>query len=372
MAQAIRAQKGEAIAHFQYEGRLIKDVPFGNGHINDTFLLTFEVRKMGRMKVILQRMNKKVFEDPVLLMENIMGVTSYLRDKIAESGGDPDRETLNVIPALDGKPFYKDSFGDYWRSYVFITDAASYDQVEDPEQFYQSGVAFGNFQRLLADYPADTLFEVIEGFHDTKARFEVFKRAVREDVMGRAAKAEEEIQFVLDREELAGYLGECQERGELPLRVTHNDTKLNNVMIDNKTGKGVCVIDLDTVMPGLAVNDFGDSIRFGASTAAEDETDLSKVSCSMELFEAYTKGFIEGCGGSLTAREIELLPMGAKVMTYECGMRFLTDYLQGDVYFKIHRADHNLDRCRTQFKLVQDMEEKWELMKEIVAKYYDY
>ena len=334
MAQAIRAQKGEAIAHFQYEGRLIKDVPFGNGHINDTFLLTFEVRKMGRMKVILQRMNKKVFEDPVLLMENIMGVTSYLRDKITESGGDPDRETLSVIPALDGKPFYKDSFGDYWRSYVFITDAASYDQVEDPEQFYQSGVAFGNFQRLLADYPADTLFEVIEGFHDTKARFEVFKRAVREDVMGRAAKAQEEIQFVLDREELAGYL--------------------------------------DTVMPGLAVNDFGDSIRFGASTAAEDETDLSKVSCSMELFEAYTKGFIEGCGGSLTAREIELLPMGAKVMTYECGMRFLTDYLQGDVYFKTHRADHNLDRCRTQFKLVQDMEEKWKLMKEIVAKYYDY
>ncbi len=372
MAQAIRAQKGEAIAHFQYEGRLIKDIPFGNGHINDTFLLTFEVRKMGRMKVILQRMNKKVFEDPVLLMENIMGVTSYLRDKITESGGDPDRETLSVIPALDGKPFYKDSFGDYWRSYVFITDAASYDQVEDPEQFYQSGVAFGNFQRLLADYPADTLFEVIEGFHDTKARFEVFKRAVREDVLGRAAKAQEEIHFVLDREELAGYLGECQERGELPLRVTHNDTKLNNVMIDNKTGKGVCVIDLDTVMPGLAVNDFGDSIRFGASTAAEDETDLSKVSCSMELFEAYTKGFIEGCGGSLTAREIELLPMGAKVMTYECGMRFLTDYLQGDVYFKTHRADHNLDRCRTQFKLVQDMEEKWKLMKEIVAKYYDY
>ena len=372
MAQAIRAQKGEAIAHFQYEGRLIKDIPFGNGHINDTFLLTSEVRKMGRMKVILQRMNKKVFEDPVLLMENIMGVTSYLRDKITESGGDPDRETLSVIPALDGKPFYKDSFGDYWRSYVFNTDAASYDQVEDPEQFYQSGVAFGNFQRLLADYPADTLFEVIEGFHDTKARFEVFKRAVREDVMGRAAKAQEEIHFVLDREELAGYLGECQERGELPLRVTHNDTKLNNVMIDNKTGKGVCVIDLDTVMPGLAVNDFGDSIRFGASTAAEDETDLSKVSCSMELFEAYTKGFIEGCGGSLTAREIELLPMGAKVMTYECGMRFLTDYLQGDVYFKTHRADHNLDRCRTQFKLVQDMEEKWKLMKEIVAKYYDY
>lgn len=371
MAQAIRAQKAEAIAHFQYEGRLISDIPFGNGHINDTFLLTFEVRKMGVMKVILQRMNQKVFEDPVLLMENIIGVTTYLREKITKAGGDPDRETLNVIPALDGKPFYKDSFGGYWRSYVFITDATSFDQVENPSQLYQSGVAFGNFQRLLADYPADTLFEVIKGFHDTKARLEIFKKAVQEDVMCRAARAQEEIQFVLDREELAGYLGERQEMGELPLRVTHNDTKLNNVMIDNKTGKGICVIDLDTVMPGLAVNDFGDSIRFGASTAAEDETDLSKVSCSMELFEAYTKGFIEGCGGRLTPREIELLPMGAKAMTYECGMRFLTDYLQGDVYFKIHREEHNLDRCRTQFKLVKDMEEKWEIMKEIVAKYYD-
>lgn len=300
-----------------------------------------------------------------------MGVTTYLREKITKEGGDPDRETLNVIPALDGKPYYKDSFGDYWRSYVFITDATSFDQVENPEQFYQSGVAFGHFQKLLADYPADTVFEVIKGFHDTRARLETFRKAVQDDVMRRAAKVQEEIRFVLDREELAGYLGECQERGELPLRVTHNDTKLNNIMIDNKTGKGICVIDLDTVMPGLAVNDFGDSIRFGASTAAEDETDLSKVSCSMELFEAYTKGFIEGCDGRLTAREMELLPMGAKTMTFECGMRFLTDYLQGDIYFKIHREGHNLDRCRTQFKLVEDMENKWEQMKEIVSKYYD-
>lgn len=369
MAQAIRAQKGEAIAHFQYEGRLVKDIPFGNGHINDTYLLTFEVRQMGRMKVILQRMNKNVFENPIHLMENIMGVTSYLREKITENGGDPERETLNVIPAMDGKPYYQDSFGDYWRSYVFITDATSYDQVERPEQFYQSGVAFGRFQNLLADYPADTLYDVIKGFHDTRARLEVFKKAVEEDVMGRAAEVREEIQFVLDREELARCFGECLERGEVPLRVTHNDTKLNNVMLDNKTGQGICVIDLDTVMPGLAMNDFGDSIRFGASTAAEDEQDLSKVSCSMELFEAYTKGFLEGCGGRLTRREIELLPMGAKVMTYECGMRFLTDYLQGDHYFKIHRDRHNLDRCRTQFKLVKDMEDKWEQMQEIVSRY---
>ena len=187
--------------------------------------------------------------------------------------------------------------------------------------------------------------------------------------MERAASVRDEIQFVLDREEVADYFGDLQAKGELPIRVTHNDTKLNNIMIDNKTGKGICVIDLDTVMPGLAMNDFGDSIRFGASTAAEDERDLSKVSCDMELFDLYAKGFIEGCAGRLTDREIELLPMGAKVMTFECGMRFLTDYLQGDRYFKIHREEHNLDRCRTQFKLVEDMEKKWDIMQDIVKKY---
>lgn len=372
MARVMKVQKGEAIAHFQYEGRLIKDEPFGNGHINDTFLLTFELNKMGRMKAILQRMNNSIFEEPVQLMENILGVTDFLREKIAAAGGDPTRETLSVIPAVDGKPYYKDSFGDYWRSYIFITDATSFDQVERPEQFYQSGVAFGNFQRMLADYPADTLFEVIKGFHDTKARLEVFKKAVEADVVGRAKDVQEEIRFVLDRVDVANYLCDCLANGEIPLRVTHNDTKLNNVMIDNVTGKGLCVIDLDTVMPGLSVNDFGDSIRFGASTAAEDEKDLDKVSCSMEYFEAYTKGFVEGCDGKLTAREMELLPMGAKTMTYECGMRFLTDYLEGDHYFKVHREGHNLDRCRTQFKLVKDMEEKWDQMKEITAKYYDH
>ena len=230
-------------------------------------------------------------------------------------------------------------------------------------------MAFGNFQNLLADYPADTLFETIEGFHDTKARFEFFKRAVETDIKSRAAGVKKEIQFVLDHEDVAYCFSNLQAKGEIPIRVTHNDTKLNNIMIDNKTGKAICVIDLDTVMPGLAVNDFGDAIRFGASTGAEDEKDLSKVECSMELFDLFTKGFIEGCNGKLTKREMELLPMGAKVMTFECGMRFLTDYLQGDTYFKIHREEHNLDRCRTQFKLVSDMEKKWDQMHEIVKKY---
>lgn len=361
--------KDEAIAHFRYEGVLVDDCPYGSGHINDTYLLTFEIAEMGRMKVILQRMNKDIFKQPVELMENILNVTSYLRERIVENGGDPERETLNVIRAVDGKPYYVDSAGEYWRSYKFITDATSYDQVEEIDDFYQSAVAFGNFQKLLADYPAETLHETIEGFHDTRARFRVFKKAVEDDVCGRAASVQEEIQFVIEHEDVANAFGELLDKKEIPIRVTHNDTKLNNIMIDNKTGKGICVIDLDTVMPGLAMNDFGDSIRFGASTSAEDEQDLSKVSCNMELFDVYARGFIEGCGGKLTEKEIDLMPMGAKVMTFECGMRFLTDYLQGDTYFKIHRENQNLDRCRTQFKLVEDMEAKWGTMKEIIEKY---
>ena len=369
MAEASPIQIAEVIANFQFNGRLVRGCAYGSGHINDTYLLVFEIAGMGSIKVILQRMNKEVFANPVELMENVMGVTAHLRQKIIEKRGDPERETLNVIPAYNGKPYYRDSHGDYWRSYKFITDTTSYDLVEKPEHFYQSAVAFGNFQRMLADYPAESLNETIQGFHDTKARFAVFKKSVEEDILGRAALAAEEIRFVLEREDVANYFSDLQAKGELPLRVTHNDTKLNNIMIDNKTGKAICVIDLDTVMPGLAMNDFGDSIRFGASTATEDEKDLSKVSCSMDLFDLYSKGFIEGCAGRLTEQEINLLPMGAKVMTFECGMRFLTDYLQGDRYFKIHREGHNLDRCRTQFKLVADMEQKWDTMQEIVQKY---
>lgn len=359
----------EAIGQFRYEGVLIDERPYGSGHINDTYLLTFEIAEMGTIKVILQRMNKNIFTKPIELMENILNVTSYLRKKIIENGGDPDRETLNVIRTVDDMPYFVDSEGEYWRSYKFITDATSYDQVESPEDFYQSAVAFGNFQRLLAEYPAETLHETIEGFHDTKARFQVFKKAVEDDVCGRAASVQKEIQFVLEHEHLANVFADLLEKKEIPLRVTHNDTKLNNIMIDNKTRKGICVIDLDTVMPGLAMNDFGDSIRFGASTATEDEQDLSKVSCDMELLDLYAKGFIEGCGGKLTEKEIDLMPTGAMVMTFECGMRFLTDYLQGDTYFKIHRENHNLDRCRTQFKLVKDMEAKWDTMREIIDKY---
>ena len=358
----------EAIENLCFEGTFVEEMPWGNGHINDTFLAIFENEDKTTRRYILQRMNKNIFKNPVELMENIVGVTSYLRKIIIENGGEPDRETLNVVPAKDGKTYYVDSTGEYWRGYLYVEGATSYDQVEKIEDFYESAVSFGNFQRLLADYPAETLHETIPNFHNTKVRFATFKKAVEEDVMGRAAEVAKEIQFVLDREEIANYFTDLLEANELPLRVTHNDTKLNNIMMDNATGKGICVIDLDTVMPGLAMNDFGDSIRFGASTAAEDEKDLDKVWCDMELFETYARGFITGCGGKLTEKEIKLLPMGAKTMTFECGMRFLTDYLQGDTYFKVHRPGHNLDRCRTQFKLVSDMETKWDVMQEIIAK----
>ena len=362
-------KRDEAIESFQLDGEVIHIGRHGSGHINDTFLLKLRKDDGSQARVILQRMNKSIFTKPVELMENVMGVTSFLRERIIENGGDPERETLNILTTKDGKPYFVDSDGEYWRCYKFIEGTTCYDQVECIEDFYESAVAFGKFQRLLADYPAETLHETIKGFHDTKARYKVFEKAIADDVCERAASVKDEIEFYLSRKHIAEVFGDMLEKGELPLRVTHNDTKLNNVMIDNETHKGICVIDLDTVMPGLAMNDFGDSIRFGASTAAEDERDLDKVWCDMKLFEVYTKGFIEGCGGKLTPKEIEMLPMGAMVMTYECGMRFLTDHLEGDTYFKIHRENHNLDRARTQMKLVKDMEMKWKIMKAIVKKY---
>ena len=365
MKPVTEERKQEAIRQFVSGEHVQKMEPYGNGHINDTYLVTM----WDGQKIILQRINRDIFQKPEQVMENIMGVTTFLKKKIRKNGGDPERETLTFLPAEDGKYYYTDAQGDYWRASIFISGATSYELIEWPEQFYQSAVAFGNFQRMLSDYPAETLHETIKGFHDTRARFAAFRKAVEEDVMGRAKEVRPEIRFVFEREDLANFFAERLERKELPLRVTHNDTKLNNSLIDDRTGKGLCVIDLDTVMPGLAVNDFGDSIRIGASTALEDERDLSKVSCSMELFEAYTRGFLESCGEQLTQEEIRLMPMGAKGMTYETGMRFLMDYLQGDTYLKISREKHNLDRARTQFALVADMERKWDTINAIIHKY---
>ncbi len=359
----------EVIAQFALEGRLVGKKPYGNGHINDTFLLTCELPEGRQKQYILQKMNRSIFKDPQALMDNLVHVTEYLRRVIIRQGGDPDRETLNVVRTKDGGSFYEDQSGGCWRVVLFIEQTICLEQVESKEDFYDSAVAFGNFQRMLADFPARTLHETIPNFHNTPSRFRDFKRTVEEDKLGRAALVQEEIRFALERERDTAVLTDLLQAGELPLRVTHNDTKLNNILFDARTRKALCVIDLDTVMPGLSHYDFGDSIRFGASTGAEDERDLSRIEMDLDLFEAFTRGYLEGCAGSLTPKEIEMLPMGAKLMTYECGIRFLADYLEGDVYFKIHREGHNLDRARTQFKLVADMEKKWDRMTAIVEKY---
>lgn len=358
----------KVINAFNLEGELQECIVFGNGHINDTFRLTFKTEQ-GTRRYILQKMSSVVFKKPVELMENISNVTAWLKKKIRENGGDTERETLNLVMTREDIPYHVDKEGGYWRVYKFIEGATCYDAVKNDDDFYQSAVAFGHFQRLLADYPAETLHETIPNFHNTPDRMRIFREAVQRDAYSRAAGVQEEIRFIEEHEKLSHVLYDMLEEGKLPLRVTHNDTKLNNIMIDDATGKAICVIDLDTVMPGLSAHDFGDSIRFGASTGAEDERDLSKISCDLHLYEVYTKGFIEGCGGALTETELDMLPWGAVLMTFENGIRFLTDYLEGDHYFKIHRDGQNLDRCRTQLKLVSDMEEKMQQMQQIVNKY---
>lgn len=368
MSQSPSFENLETVAAaFCMEGAPKEITPYGNGHINDTYLLVCEDGGTEK-KYILQRMNRSIFKNPAALMENVANVTAYLRRLISEKGGDPDRETLQVVKAKSGENYLEDNYHNCWRVFPFIDHTFCLEKVENAGDFYDCAVAFGNFQQQLASYPAHTLHETIPLFHHTPSRFRDFKKAVDEDSMGRASMVQEEINFALSREPDTRVLTDLLEKGELPLRVTHNDTKLNNILFDVSTRKALCIIDLDTVMPGLSLYDFGDSIRTGASTGAEDEPDLSKVELDLSLFETFTKGFLKGCGGSLTPLEIKLLPMGAKLMTYECGIRFLADFLVGDTYFKIHRENQNLDRARTQFKLVADMEKKWEDMEEIIRR----
>ncbi len=366
--EEICAKKNEALEAFCLPGNVVYCEKYGNGHINDTFLVKCDESGVEK-RYILQRMNTEVFKDPESLMRNIVLVTDFLKEKIRERGGDVERETLNPLRTAEGRAYFVDSIGSYWRMYTFITHAVSLDKVRYDDDFFQSGVAFGRFSGQMASFDASKLVETIPDFHNTPKRYEAFQAAVAADVCGRAASVHDEIAFFEAHKADMEYCADRLKNGFLPLRVTHNDTKLNNIMLDSETGKGICVIDLDTVMPGLSIFDFGDSIRFGANTAAEDERDLSKVSLSLELFETYVKGYLKGCNGALTDEEIRLLPYGAKTMTLECGMRFLTDHLQGDTYFMVHRENHNLDRARTQIRLVQDMEKKWSGMEEIVAKY---
>ena len=301
-------------------------------------------------------------------MENVFSVTSYLRNEIKKSGGDENRETLHFIKTKNGDKFYKASNGDCYRSYIFVTDSVSYNSVDSPELFKESGIAFGKFQRLLSDFPADSLYETIPNFHNTAYRFKnEFLPAVENNLSGRKDSCRDEIEFVCSRKEICSRLVNMIDSGELPIRVTHNDTKLNNVMFDANSTKAICVIDLDTVMPGLALYDFGDSIRFGANTAVEDEADLSKVSLSLDYFKAYAEGFLSEAGGSFNKAEKDNLAFASLLMTFECGMRFLADYLNGDTYFKTDYPEHNLVRAKNQFALVADMERKMDQMNEIIA-----
>lgn len=345
----------EILKAFSFEGKAVSSEKYGSGHINSTFLVVTDSGK----RYILQKINNKIFPDVEGLMNNIMLVTEHLKKKYTEP-----RRVLTLVKTIDGKPFAEID-GEYWRAYDFVEDSLCLQLPENNDDFYESAVAFGSFGQALSDFPVEKLVEVIPDFHNTPSRFKKFHEVLEKDPLGRAALVQEEIKFCLDREEEMSTLQRLRDEKVLPDRVTHNDTKLNNVLLDKETRKSLCVIDLDTVMPGLCLYDYGDSIRFGASTALEDEKDLSKVSMSLDLFKIYTKGFVSALP-NLTKEEKENLPLGAKTMTFECGMRFLTDYLDGDHYFAVHREGHNLDRARTQFKLVADMESKWEEMKKVV------
>ncbi len=356
----------EVLAAFDIHAGEADAVRSGQGHVNDTFLVT---EPESGKRFVVQRISPTAFKRPDQVMENVIGITEYLGKEIERNGGDRTREALRFLRPKTGGFYYADRDGGPWRAYPYVERTVSYQAAETPELFAASGRAFGRFQRLLRDYPAQTLHETIPRFHDTEDRLAKLKAAVAEDPLGRAAECRREIDFMLAREADCSVALRALREGLLPLRVTHNDTKLNNVLMDEDTGEAVCVIDLDTVMPGLSIDDFGDSIRFGANHSAEDEPDLSKVNLDLHLFEVYTQAFLEGAGGTLTEKEIEYLPWGAKLMTLECGIRFLTDYLEGDVYFHTDRPGQNLDRCRTQCKLVSDMEAHWNEMAEIVRKY---
>lgn len=357
----------ELLGVFSFSGEFESSSQLHDGHINNTYRFEFREADGTLNRYLVQEINTYVFKDYDGLMKNVMGVTDFMKKKVAENGGDVSRECLTVIPTTDGKPYYLDGEGRCWRCYNFIYDAHSCQCVDCAETSYKAAKAFGKFQNMLADYPIDSLVETIPNFHNTVSRFSDFRKAVESNLSGRADQAEEEIAFVLAREKDCAVLLDLVAEGKLPLRVTHNDTKLNNVLFDNETNEGICVVDLDTVMPGLSLYDFGDSIRFSANTAAEDETDVSKVSLSLEYFRAYTLGYLSTAGESLTAEEINQLAFSAKLMALECGMRFLGDFINGDVYFKTEYPEHNLVRCRTQFALVADIEKKMAQMQEVVA-----
>ena len=346
----------QILAQFQLTGVPISCERYGFGHINETYLVVTDAG----LRYILQKINNYVFPNVEHLQHNIAAVTEYLRKQTDEKYG-----VLTLIPTLDGATYYYGESIGYWRVYDFIEGSICLQLPETPEDFYQSAIAFGTFQQQLRDFPAHTLFETIKNFHNTPDRYRIFKEVLAKDPLGRAKDVQPEIEFALAHEEVGSSLYRMLQAGELPLRVTHNDTKLNNVMLREDTRTPLCVIDLDTTMPGLSAYDFGDSIRFGAAVAKEDEQDLGCFFNASAPSQIYTRGFLKACPG-LTEKEKEVLPLGALIMTLECGLRFLTDYIDGDHYFHCYRNGQNVDRCRTQFKMVADMEKKWEEMAAII------
>jgi aminoglycoside phosphotransferase (APT) family kinase protein len=354
---------------FRLLGRFVGGAPHGSGHINDTFAITLD-QAGTHVRYILQRINQRVFRNVPALMENIHRVSLHAAKKLTAAGNhDAARRALSLVPTRAGKSFHRDASGSCWRCYLFIEKARSYDVIENCHQAREAAHAFGNFQNLLTDLPGPRLHETIPRFHHTRERFANARRAIAADPHQRVPDAREEIAFALAREALTDVLLDLQVRGEIPERITHNDTKLNNVMLDDLTGEAVCVIDLDTVMPGLALYDFGDMVRSATNSAAEDERDLSKVGLRLDVFEALVEGYVAATGSFLTAAERAHLVFAGKLITFEIGLRFLTDFLEGDVYFKTRRPGHNLDRCRNQFALVRSIETRERAMESIVARH---
>ena len=341
--------------------------PFGNGHINNTYLVTIDGVKE---RYILQRINSYVFVRPREVMESMLHITEYLQERIREEGGDPDRETIRLIPSVSGEPWVEDEEGEVWRVMLCVPGTVSPQHPDDLHVLEECGEAFGCFSRRLKDFPAFSLHETIYAFHDTPNRLRQLENAAAEDPCGRLKDVAEEISFARAREAETRILVEAHAAGKLPLRVTHNDTKVNNVLLDKVTGKSVCVVDLDTVMPGLLAYDFGDAIRVGACSAEEDERDLEKVRLELPKAEAFARGFLKELKGALSEEELLSLEAGARLMTFENGLRFLADHLNGDKYFRIHRPGQNLDRARAQFVLLADMEKHQDEMRKMLIKLY--
>jgi hypothetical protein len=360
-------QLQEISKQFQIYGEILHAETFKIGHINETYSATYDQGGM-RVRYIHQKINKNVFKNPPAVMKNVMRVTTHIRRRLeTQDARDITRRSLVVIPTRDGQSFYRSREGEYWRTFVFVEGVQTYESVQSPEQALQAGRAFGEFQSLLVDLPGGRLTETIPNFHNTRRRFSALQQAIQKDRYNRAKDAKREITFALNHEKIVDVILDAMAKRKIPERITHNDTKFNNVMLDTLTGEAKCVVDLDTVMPGCALYDFGDMVRTTTSPTLEDEKDLSKVKMHMPIFKQLAEGYLSTAGSFLTKAEKALLAFSGKLITFEIGIRFLTDFLSGDTYFRIHRPDHNLDRCRTQFKLVESIEQQEETMQKFVS-----